>query len=672
MSLANQVRPATFGSAIGESARINGGIIRNQLITGKISHSYLFDGLRGSGKTTTARTLAKALNCLDLKDGEPCNCCANCRKIDEGGSPDVKEVDAARNNGVDYAKQLEEDTAYKPVELKKKVYILDECHCMTREAFSSLLKLLEAPPEWVVFILCTTDPQKLPDTILSRCQRFNFKAVSLKELSAHLMNIVAETGARIEPAAADTIARHSGGSVRDAVVALETCLSEEADITEERVNEILGAESWEQIFMLIEALTDGNRRFLINCVDRWYSEGRKVSDVLSDCLLAVTDRLRFLAGAEPDGAENYVNFIKKSKLSEGKAFVLADGLRETYEKMRYNPDRGILTVSLLKVSAQKENVSFANEEDILNRLTDAEKIIKTLQAEIEQLRKGVPMNNQAAVQTAANVQTVNVKPAAPELSPVNIPDMNEMFGGMFGFMPVQTETPIQNEIFADTETVVAETQPAEENEASVETVSEESFTEQSEVQFCSAEEEFADYSDVSDTESFYGNFTDDGASAYDGFVSADEAELPDGFVAVDEIPEVFGVSNTYSDPEPVAEESISVNEPVAETPAETMPETSVVAAEESTGEATIVGGPSFSNLDALFNHINNSASEIQKLNWAINDDDLWRTIASYCTREEVNGKVIYKSDKKNVCDAFKKKLKEKGFTDIAEVIEVTA
>lgn len=658
MSLANMVRPATFGSAIGEAARINGGIIRNQIRTGKISHAYLFDGLRGSGKTTTARTLAKALNCLNLKDGEPCNCCANCRKIDEGSTPDVKEVDAARNNGVDYAKQLEEDTAYKPVELKKKVYILDECHCMTSEAFSSLLKLVETPPEWCVFIFCTTDPQKVPVTIRSRCQEYRFKAVSLKELSEHLQNIVKETGAKIEPAAADTIARHSEGSVRDAVVALETCLSEEADITEERVNEILGAESWEQVFMLIEALTDGNRRFLINCVDRWYSEGRKISDVLSDCLLAVTDRLRYLAGAEPEGAENYVGFVKNSKLGEGRAFVLADGLRETYEKMRYNPDRGILTVSLLKVSAQKENVSFANEEDILNRLTDAEKEIRELKAEIKQLSKGVPMNNQADVQTAAPAQTASTKPAVPELSPVNIPDMNEMFGGVFGFMPIQAETPIQNEGPAGTE--MAE----EVTGKRVETVSEESFV-QSEMQTSDEEASFKD-SSVTDIEGFYVNFTDDGVSAFEGFEDASEKEIPEGFEAVDEIPEIFGVSSTVSEPEPVAEES--VNEPVADP----VPDTSVGAAEEDTGEPVIVSGPSFSSLDALFSHINDNASEIQKLDWAINDDELWRVIASYCTREEADGKVIFKSDKKNVCEAFKKKLNEKGFTDIAEVIEVTA
>lgn len=371
-NLANLSRPSTFGSAIGEAARLNGEIIRNQVRTGKISHTYLMTGLKGSGKTTTARTLARALNCLDLKDGEPCGCCRNCLAIQRGESMDVKEIDAARNNGVDFAKSIEEDASYQPMEMKKKVYILDECHCLTNDAFSSLLKLIEEPPEWTVFIFCTTDPQKMPATIRSRCQEYRFKAVSLKEMSAHLIRTASEFGARLDEGGAEMISRHSGGSVRDALMSLEICLGEEVDITAARVGEILGIEGWQSVFGLLGDLVRNDRVGIISAVDRYFAEGRRVADVIGDCLQALTDKLRSLAGAQVEGNEQYLGYVKSLDVGEEQAFELADSLREALEKVRYSPDRGTLTVSLLRAASVRGS-------SLAVRLAEAERRIDALE-----------------------------------------------------------------------------------------------------------------------------------------------------------------------------------------------------------------------------------------------------------------------------------------------------
>lgn len=377
MSLANVFRPQTFGSSIGQAAKINGDILRNQVRTGKVGHAYLFSGLRGSGKTTTARIMAKAVNCLSPVDGEPCNNCKACRAIDEGSLVDVKEVDAARNNGVDFAKSLEEDASFMPIEGKKKVFILDECHCMTADAFSSMLKLIEQPPEWAIFILATTDPQKVPVTIRSRCQEYRFKAVSVSELSAHLKGIAEEYGATLTDAAAECIARHSEGSVRDAVRNLEVCLGEEVDITESRVADILGIESWEQIFLLLEAILANNRNRIAAMVERYFSEGRKIFDIITDMMKAVSDHLQAKAGSSIEGTEEYVNKIMGIDIPDEKCFMLFDSLGDVLDRIRYSSDKTTLAVLFMKVAMK------------LRDGDGTEKRIAALEREVEALRKMV-------------------------------------------------------------------------------------------------------------------------------------------------------------------------------------------------------------------------------------------------------------------------------------------
>ena len=222
-ALYRELRPKLFSDVIGQDHITT--TLKNGIISGRVAHAYLFSGTRGTGKTTCAKIFAKALNCLDLEEGEPCNVCENCRRIDSGLSLDVMEQDAATNNKVDDIRDLIDEVQYPPQEGRYKVYILDEAHMLTMGAVNAFLKTLEEPPENVVFILATTDPQKLPITILSRCQRFEFRRIKASDIEARLRNIVDERGIYADNKSLGLIARVSEGSMRDALSILDQSMS---------------------------------------------------------------------------------------------------------------------------------------------------------------------------------------------------------------------------------------------------------------------------------------------------------------------------------------------------------------------------------------------------------------------------------------------------------------
>ena len=222
-ALYREWRPATFEDLVGQEHITT--TLKNQILNNKAAHAYLFCGTRGTGKTSTAKVMAKALNCLDLQDGEPCNECEMCKKINEGLAIDVTELDAASNNGVDKIREIIDDVQYPPQEAKTKVYIMDEVHMLSIGAVNAFLKTLEEPPSNVVFILATTDPQKLPITILSRCQRFDFKRISKEKVIGRLRRIVTEKGVFADDKSLDLIARVSDGAMRDALSILDQAIS---------------------------------------------------------------------------------------------------------------------------------------------------------------------------------------------------------------------------------------------------------------------------------------------------------------------------------------------------------------------------------------------------------------------------------------------------------------
>ena len=204
-ALYREWRPRTFNDVVGQEHITT--TLKNQILNERTAHAYLFCGTRGTGKTSTAKVMAKALNCLDLKDGEPCNECEMCKKINEGLAIDITELDAASNNGVDNIRDIIDDVQYPPQEARFKVYIMDEVHMLSMGAVNAFLKTLEEPPKNVVFILATTDPQKLPITILSRCQRFDFKRISRKDITGRLRKIVTEQGIFCDDRSLELVAR---------------------------------------------------------------------------------------------------------------------------------------------------------------------------------------------------------------------------------------------------------------------------------------------------------------------------------------------------------------------------------------------------------------------------------------------------------------------------------
>jgi len=241
----------------------------NALRAGRIGHAYLFSGPRGTGKTTTARVLAKAVNCLDLQDGEPCNHCVICRSLNEGRSLDLIEIDAASNRGIDEIRDLREKIAFLPSECRYKVYVVDEVHMLTKEAFNALLKTLEEPPPHAIFVLATTEAHKIPLTVLSRCQRFDFRRVSLVHLKQKLERICAQEKIDTEPAALDAIARYATGSFRDAESLLDQLVSYgTGKISAQDVRRVLGSAPEEVLSGIVTTLVSGE----VSIGLRWINE----------------------------------------------------------------------------------------------------------------------------------------------------------------------------------------------------------------------------------------------------------------------------------------------------------------------------------------------------------------------------------------------------------------
>ncbi|BCV19973.1 DNA polymerase III subunit gamma/tau [Moorella sp. Hama-1] len=283
-ALYRQWRPRTFAEVVGQ-AHITRTLL-NALRTGRLVHAYLFCGPRGTGKTSTAKILARAINCLDPREGEPCNECANCRRILAGNSLDVLEMDAASNRGIDEIRDLIEKIPLGPVEGRYKVYIIDEVHMLTPEAFNALLKTLEEPPAHAVFILATTEPRKVLPTILSRCQRFDFHPLTVKAIAGRLQEVAAANGVEIEPAALSLLSRKAAGGLRDALSLLDQILAGggEGPITAHQVAVTLGTARLDTLLELTAALAAGDGGRVLHLVDAAIGTGMEPQRLLEDLL----------------------------------------------------------------------------------------------------------------------------------------------------------------------------------------------------------------------------------------------------------------------------------------------------------------------------------------------------------------------------------------------------
>ena len=298
-ALYRKYRPQTFSDVVGQKGVTD--TLRAQLETGKLSHAYLFTGTRGTGKTSCAKILAKAVNCLDPQDGNPCNCCAACRAIDDGSCMDVLEIDAASNNGVDSVRILRDDAIYTPSEVKKRVYIIDEVHMLSIAAFNALLKIIEEPPEHLLFILATTELNKVPATILSRCQRFSFRRLRPEDIADRLNFIAYQEGIQIEPAALRLLSRLADGALRDGVSLLDQCASAcTGELTEELVCRTLGLAGAKRTAELLMAAAKQDTAAALSIFETLYAEGKDLG-ALFDELSALCRDLLVLKAAPKSG-----------------------------------------------------------------------------------------------------------------------------------------------------------------------------------------------------------------------------------------------------------------------------------------------------------------------------------------------------------------------------------
>ena len=279
-ALYRQWRPKGFSHVVGQRAVID--TLRNQVINDRIAHAYLFCGSRGTGKTSTAKILARAINCEHPNNGDPCGECPNCLRMDREESLDVIEIDAASNNGVDEMRDLRDSVKYPPQYGKYRVYIIDEVHMLSTSAFNALLKTLEEPPSHIVFILATTEPQKLPETILSRCQRFDFGRLSVADIQHRLREASDAAGAEISNGALTVIARAAEGGMRDALSILDMCLGYGTSIDENTVRSILGTCDRSFMFSFVQQLADENASGLFRMIDQIMREGRDPSVFIRD------------------------------------------------------------------------------------------------------------------------------------------------------------------------------------------------------------------------------------------------------------------------------------------------------------------------------------------------------------------------------------------------------
>lgn len=282
-ALYREWRPSTFYDVVGQEHITT--TLKNQIVNNRIAHAYLFCGTRGTGKTSTAKVFAKALNCLNLQDGEPCNECEICKKINNGLAIDVTELDAASNNGVDKIRDIIDDVKYPPQEARFKVYIMDEVHMLSVGAVNAFLKTLEEPPANVIFILATTDPQKLPITILSRCQRFDFKRINKNDITARLRKIVTEKGVMADDKSLNLIARVSDGAMRDSLSILDQAISMGNGAVEySSVVSMLGLVTNEYLFTLTNNVIERNIEKCISTIEEIITSGKDAYLFIKDLI----------------------------------------------------------------------------------------------------------------------------------------------------------------------------------------------------------------------------------------------------------------------------------------------------------------------------------------------------------------------------------------------------
>ena len=373
-------RPQTFKDVVGQEHIIK--TLKNQIENGNVGHAYLFCGTRGTGKTSTAKIFARAVNCIDSVNEEPCNECEVCKDILNDNIMDVIEIDAASNNSVDDVREIRENVKYTPAKCKYKVYIIDEVHMLSQGAFNALLKTLEEPPSYVIFILATTEPHKIPATILSRCQRFDFKRVTVQDMSSRMKEICEDVNIEVDERALNLIARNSQGALRDALSILDQCMSFSDDKIEYKdVVDLLGTVNIEQLFEMAEYVIKEDTKKCLEILNEFVIWGKDIKNLIDDLIDHFRNLMICKVSTELDEIislpEETIEQLKaQSNLIETNDIIrILNILSETQDNIKSSSNPRVLAeVSIMKLSQPMFDES---KEALIKRLANLEAIIKS-------------------------------------------------------------------------------------------------------------------------------------------------------------------------------------------------------------------------------------------------------------------------------------------------------
>jgi DNA polymerase III subunit gamma/tau len=376
VALYRKFRPQTFAEVKGQEHVVRA--LTNQLINNRIGHAYLFTGTRGTGKTSAAKIFAKAVNCLHPINGEPCNECENCLSVNAGNFVDVVEVDAASNNGVDDIRRIIEEVRYTPVKGKYKVFIIDEAHMITGPAFNAFLKTLEEPPSYAVFILATTEPYKLPITILSRCQRYDFKRISSDEITANLAQITTNEQVEADERALRYIARIGDGSMRDSISLLDKCIAFNLGekLTYDNVLETLGTVDTEVFSRIFRYVYASDAAGALNQIDAAVADGRNLTQFTSDLIWYIRNILMVNAAhlESPEmlglSAENMAQLMEDARDADNNVLIrYIRILSETLNQLRASTNKQVLLeVAIIKLAKPQMEVDTQSLADRIRQL----------------------------------------------------------------------------------------------------------------------------------------------------------------------------------------------------------------------------------------------------------------------------------------------------------------
>ncbi len=408
-ALYRKFRPLTFEEIVGQEHITR--TLRNQIIAGRVGHAYLLNGGRGTGKTSAAKVLARAINCLNPKDGEPCNECEICKGAINGSLTDIVEMDAASNNSVEDIRAIREEVNFLPTKAKYRVYIIDEVHMLSTGAFNALLKTLEEPPEHVKFILATTEPQKLPATILSRCQRFDFKRLSNASIIKRLEIVCQRSNIEITKEAMNIIATLADGAMRDALSILERCVQDgENKIDEDKIKDLVGIPKITYIHNITEAIIDYDIDKVLENLDIVLNEGKDIVNLLWEMIKYTKDILVYKTSKKLDlYSQEELKQIEEiaQKASKEKLIDIIYKLSNLENDIKFSTQKTIIfQAGIIKMCNKQAEI----EDNLSERIDKIEKYLKS---------GNVAVGAGVAVQTNAVPQTPRVTQAPPRNNTVN-------------------------------------------------------------------------------------------------------------------------------------------------------------------------------------------------------------------------------------------------------------